>query len=452
MPKRRNKYEIYSELLDTVARKHSCRLTRASYGANLPVDRAKTMLTFLASRGFISESKVEGSTIFTITKRGLEYLETFKNMRKLFAALDERHGLLQPEAQGEPRRVSKIEANLTLMEDQVRVDEEVRMGITVTNTGETSVTLKSVEKIVPKNFEVAVMPDNFNLKGDSIVAEEVNLDPGTTEEIRLNLRAPYEGTYSIHPRIISLGNNGEEVISELSPAIVKVVDADLPPRLSTGYKDLDSLLLGGVPEKYAMILTSPPCDERDLLTLRFLNEGLKQKETTIYFATDTNMMKTLARKVSPNFYIFICNPQADAIIDNRPNVFKLKGVENLTDINIALTSAFRKMNRKPEVQKRACIGILSDILLEHGAVRTRKWLTGFLSELKSQGFTSMVLLNPQMHPSEEVQAVLDPFEGEIEVYAKQTKEGVQKFLRIRRMFNQRYLENEMPLVKDRLRA
>jgi predicted transcriptional regulator/KaiC/GvpD/RAD55 family RecA-like ATPase len=451
MPKRRNKYEIYSELLDTVARKHSCRLTRASYGANLPVDRAKVMLTFLASRGFISESKVAGSTIYTITKRGLEYLETFKNMRKLFAALDERRGLLQPEARGEPRRISKIEANLTLMEDHVLVDEEVRLGVTVANIGETSVTLKSVEKIVPENFEVVVMPDNFYLKGNSIVAEEVNLDPGSTEEFRLDLRAPCEGTYSIHPRIISLGDNGEEVTFEPSPAIVKVVEADLPRRLSTGSKDLDNLLLGGVPEKYAMILTSPPCDERDLLTLRFLNEGLKQKETTIYFATDANMMKTLAREVSPNFYIFICNPQADAIIDNRPNVFKLKGVENLTDINIALTSAFRKMNRKPDVQKRACIGILSDILLEHGAVRTRKWLTGFLSELKSQEFTSMVLLNPQMHPSEEVQAVLDPFEGEIEVYAKQTKEGVQKFLRIRRMFNQRYLENEMPLVKDRLR-
>jgi predicted transcriptional regulator/KaiC/GvpD/RAD55 family RecA-like ATPase len=452
MPKRRNKYDIYSELLDTVARKHSCRLTRASYGANLPVDRAKTMLTFLASRGFVSENKVADSTIYTITKRGLEYLETFKNMRKLFAALDERHGLPQPETRGEPSRVSKIEANLTLMEDHVRVDEEIRLEVTVTNIGETSVTLQSVEKIVPKNFEVAVMPDNFNLKGDAIFAEDLTLDVGTTEEIRLNLRAPYEGTYSIHPRIISLGDNGEAVTFEPSPAIVKVVEADLPRRLSTGYKGLDNLLLGGVPEKYAMILTSPPCDERDLLTLRFLKEGVKQRETTVYFATDTNMMKTLAGEVNSDFYTFICNPQADAMISNRPNVFKLKGVENLTDINIALTSAFRKMNKKRKAQKRACIGILSDILLEHGAVRTRKWLTGFLSELKSQGFTSMVLLNPQMHPSKEVQAVLDPFEGEIDVYTKQTKEGMQKFLRIRRMFNQRYLENEMPLVKDNLRA
>ncbi len=452
MPERRNKYEIYSELLDTVARKHSCRLTKASYGANLPVDRAKAMLAFLASRGFVSESKVAGATLYTITKRGLEYLETFKDMRKLFAALDERHGLSPPKTREEPRRVSRIETDLTLMENQVMVDEEVRLGITVANVGETPVTLESVERIIPKNFEVVLMPHHFKLKGGSIVAEEVTIDPGSREEIRLNMKASHEGTYSIHPLIKLLDDDGDEVISEPSPATVKVAEADLPRRLSTGYRDLDSLLLGGVPEKYAMILTSPPCDEKDLLTLRFLKEGVKQKETTIYFATDVNMMKTLAKEVSPDFHVFICNPQADAIIDNRPNVIKLKGVENLTDISIALTSAFRKMARKPEVQKRACIGILSDILLEHGAVRTRKWLTGFLSELKSQGFTSLVLLNPQMHTAEDVQAVLDPFEGEIDVYTKQTKDGVQKFLRIRRMFNQRYLENEMPLIKEKLRA
>jgi len=77
-------------LLDTVARRGSCRLTRASYGANLPVDRAKKALTFLASRGFIKEESFADSKIYKITKRGLEYLQTFKQMRKLFAALDKK--------------------------------------------------------------------------------------------------------------------------------------------------------------------------------------------------------------------------------------------------------------------------------------------------------------------------------------------------------------------------
>jgi predicted transcriptional regulator len=86
---RRTKYEIYSELLEIVMKRVSCPVTRASYGANLPVDRAKKFLRFLASRGFVKEEIVDDSTRYRITKRGLEYLEAFKKMRKLFAALSE---------------------------------------------------------------------------------------------------------------------------------------------------------------------------------------------------------------------------------------------------------------------------------------------------------------------------------------------------------------------------
>lgn len=90
LAERRTRYEIYADLLDIVARRGSCKLTRASYGANLPVDRAKKSLSFLASRGFIKEMDVDDSKVYRITKRGLEYLETFRQMRKLFAALDEK--------------------------------------------------------------------------------------------------------------------------------------------------------------------------------------------------------------------------------------------------------------------------------------------------------------------------------------------------------------------------
>jgi predicted transcriptional regulator len=87
---RRTKYEIYSDLLRTIAKRPRCTLTRASYGANLPVDRAKKALQFLASKGFAKEENMGDYTVYKITKRGLEYLETFKQMRKLFAALDEK--------------------------------------------------------------------------------------------------------------------------------------------------------------------------------------------------------------------------------------------------------------------------------------------------------------------------------------------------------------------------
>ena len=44
---------------------------------------------FLASRGFVREDFVGDSRQYRITKRGLEYVETFRRMQKMFAALSE---------------------------------------------------------------------------------------------------------------------------------------------------------------------------------------------------------------------------------------------------------------------------------------------------------------------------------------------------------------------------
>jgi len=87
--KRRTKYDIYADLLKTVMKRGSCGVTRASYGANLPIDRAKKSLEFLASRGFVREEAIDDSARYRITKRGIDYLEVFGRMRKLFAALAE---------------------------------------------------------------------------------------------------------------------------------------------------------------------------------------------------------------------------------------------------------------------------------------------------------------------------------------------------------------------------
>jgi predicted transcriptional regulator len=86
---RRTRYEIFADLLEIVMKRGSCAVTRASYGANLPVDRTKKFLNFLASRGFVKEELVDESRRYRITKRGLEYLETFQKMQKMFAALSE---------------------------------------------------------------------------------------------------------------------------------------------------------------------------------------------------------------------------------------------------------------------------------------------------------------------------------------------------------------------------
>ena len=87
--RRRTKYDIYADIVEIVARKGLCSLTRVSYGANMPVDRTKKELSFLVAHGFITEVQISDSKKYRATKWGLEYLETFKTMRKFFAALEQ---------------------------------------------------------------------------------------------------------------------------------------------------------------------------------------------------------------------------------------------------------------------------------------------------------------------------------------------------------------------------
>jgi len=216
--------------------------------------------------------------------------------------------------------------------------------------------------------------------------------------------------------------------------------------VSTGYADLDNLLYGGIPPNYAVVLTSPSCDERDLLVKSFLETGAKKGEVAFYVTINPGSAKTLAEEFQSNFCLFVCNPQADAIVKDSPNVVKLKGVENLTDISIALTSVIRKLDPSLKGPKRICLGLVSDVLLQHHAVQTRRWLAGLIPELQSAGFTTFATMNPQMHPSQEFQAILDLFDGEIDIFEKETEKGAGKYLKIKKMSDQKYLENEVVLT------
>jgi len=230
-----------------------------------------------------------------------------------------------------------------------------------------------------------------------------------------------------------------------------VVSYEIPSLITTGYSDLDNLLFGGIPQNYAVILTSPSCDEKDSFIKSFLETGTKKGEVTFYVTIDPVAAKALAEESQSNFYLFICNPQADAIIKSSPNIFTLKGVENLTNISIALTSAIRKLDPSQKSPRRICLDLISDILLQHHAVQTRRWLTALITELKSTGFMTLATMDPQMHPSEELHAILGLFEGEISIFEKETEKDPEKLLKIKKMSNREYLKDELLLTKGELR-
>jgi tetratricopeptide (TPR) repeat protein/KaiC/GvpD/RAD55 family RecA-like ATPase len=216
--------------------------------------------------------------------------------------------------------------------------------------------------------------------------------------------------------------------------------------VATGNASLDKLFCGGIHPGLAVALTSPSCEQRDTLIKGFLETGAKRGDPTFYLTINPSLSGYLAEEFASDFCLFVCNPQAETIVSSAPNVFKLKGVENLTNINIAVTQAIRKIDPASKGSRRICIDLISDLLLHHGPVQTRKWLTELLAQLKSAGFTTLAVVDPQMHPAEHLHAVLSLFDGEVSIREGETDEGAARFLRIKRVSNQKYLKEETRLV------
>lgn len=76
--KRRTRYDIYMDTLETIRRKGVSVITRISYGANLPVDRAKNIVGFLCERGLVRDEEYGGTRGYRITARGGEFLQALK--------------------------------------------------------------------------------------------------------------------------------------------------------------------------------------------------------------------------------------------------------------------------------------------------------------------------------------------------------------------------------------
>jgi tetratricopeptide (TPR) repeat protein/KaiC/GvpD/RAD55 family RecA-like ATPase len=354
------------------------------------------------------------------------------------------------------KRFAQVNIEATLMAPRkVIAGEEFEARLVLINFSRKPGLLVKAHGLIPSEFELTAPLSRCSFEKDSVIMNKRRIDPFQVETVKLKLKAPKAGAFSMNPQVAYTDESGKIKTCRPTPITITVQTPQplfeaLPGRITTGFSGLDRLLLGGIPENFTVILASPSCDERELLIKRFLEVGAKAGEVTLCVTVEAGSTKTLAEECPSNLYLFVCNPQADAMVQNLPNVFKLKGIESLTEIDIALTKAFRTLKPSATGTKRMCIEIVSDVLLQHHAVITRKWLSALLPNLKSRGFTVLAVINPQMHPQEEVQAILGLFDGEIGISEKEAAKGREKVLQIRRLHNQKYLEDELILTKEKL--
>lgn len=220
-------------------------------------------------------------------------------------------------------------------------------------------------------------------------------------------------------------------------------------RISTGYRPLDEALHGGYPDSYAVLLSSPSCDERDLLTRRFL-ESEAEVGLTICLTRDFGRVADLAASYRDNFYVVVCNG-SEAVPGVR-NVVQTPGCNDLCSVNIAVSSILRRaeshlFDRQP---RKLVIDMISDVLLSRRAVTTSRWLWDLIVRMKARGFTILGVFNPKMHPQEDAQAILELFDGHISIEQRESDGGSRRLARVRKMYACAYDRSYVELDRDDL--
>ena len=240
-----------------------------------------------------------------------------------------------------------------------------------------------------------------------------------------------------------------EAVQETKSNLNVVYD---PNKVQFGQKILDDALYGGLPKNSVVLITSPACEEKDIIISRFVETGLDQSEVVINVSADTRLSQNVNPENNKLFYQVICNAQTD--ITNTQclteNCVSVKGVERLTELSVALTSLLNNISKSIDesIPKRVVIDIISDTLLANQSVNTRKWLRETVTKFKQKNCTVLATLNPHMHSTEESQSLLDIFDGHIDLYEKEINGEPIMCMRVKRLSNSQYSTKQCNLIRE----
>jgi hypothetical protein len=216
--------------------------------------------------------------------------------------------------------------------------------------------------------------------------------------------------------------------------------------IPTGYVALDNILFGGLFPGSSIVLTGPPCDEKNMIVRRFIETTVTSGRGCVYISSSIDRVRDLLPTHSRYLQVILCHPQAETIATAYPEIATLRTVDNLTEINLQFTKAIAKLssNKTPVL----CLEILDDVLLDHHRA-TRRWLMDILGRNKSSEMTCLATLNLAMHSDDESQAVLETFDGHIDLYEAELHVH-PKLIRVKKFGSRKFLDNELLVDKEKI--
>lgn len=206
---------------------------------------------------------------------------------------------------------------------------------------------------------------------------------------------------------------------------------------------LEDLVPGGIPQKYSLLLGAPVCDERNMVIEQFLQPAFESKSPCFLLTSDMDFARNYSAKFGDRLTVLVANPRADTI--SGKNVVPIAtGTQNLTTLNIELVKVVRNV---ASTGGKICLDVLSDILLTHKLLTTRKWISDLVPRLDEWGFTVLSVFNPILHSSDDGKGLTDLFKGFMEIFDKEIAGKMRKVIVVRKMSD--LLFNEAELTFDR---
>ena len=329
---------------------------------------------------------------------------------------------------------------------KVFIGDKFEIRLDLVNVGNSTAVLTKIEGLASPEIKIDCPQSFCNLRSNELEINSKKVDSFKVVTIKLKAQATKQATFTLNPEITYLNDLDEIKKFKARKVTIKAEKPKptykiLPGRITTGSNTLDELLLGGIPKEYAVVLSGPPCDERELLIKNFLKAG-SNEDITFHISTEAIGLEDLLE--NPNFYLFLCNPKPKNRVPNLPNVFKLQSKADITNLGIALTKAYRSIDKSSNM-KRLCVEILSDVLVKHGTNTTREWISGLITDLGAKGFTMLAVMNPAMHPSDQANAILDLLDGEIRITQSDDPLDCKKSILVKKLRNQDYIKNPICL-------
>src|SRR2546421_231112 len=202
-------------------------------------------------------------------------------------------------------------------------------------------------------------------------------------------------------------------------------------RLATGIQGSYAMVQGGSPVGTSVNLQCPPGQEKLRFALTFLAEGLKSGGSGLVVISTQSPDAVLAelRGLGVNLDAVTAENRFgivdwyswtdETILDIEEEGIVVRSSIDLTNLGVALSRAIAAL--PSEQPRRAVIELLSPAMNAYDVTQVYSFAQSAKRKFDRHGFTSLVLLEKDMHSGPEITTLLQPFDGVIEV--ERTRSG-----------------------------